>query len=1208
MHPRCSRGLVVDDMEEMVTSEEVKPGVFPDWLFDQMVSQCRDPRPHSLGGPARILVIYPTEESRREWLERLADQNLVIDRTLHHTIDSLEFSLLEDLRLPRVLSTSGAFFVVLNEACAQAARQLEFPILNPIESLEWNSNRTNELAQLHSLLAEEDRLNEFQGPGIEAFTRVLQDLEQKLGGTHPDFVTSKVVKALRISEDTPFSVSDIDGIIMLDHAPVISRSKHNLLRAISLHRPIHQLEYPGNFRLGYHGEQIFDQPLIKTQKDLPQWVPDHKPFRADEENESSRIENRLRVQRESHTIPTVINLLEDKFSSNPDARILIVDPSLSDTQYRWKRSLSNLAIHFSTGDVMLSSRPLGHWISAAAKISHGPNSFALDDLRSLSIQKSITLFEEPAKHPSDSRIVPKADSDILTSIARNEHILAGPGSLSRWLESLRRKPTNPHINPESKESSQWFLLCLAYSNRPLLDPHDRIVIDDDEMWLGCHSGEILPRPDVAITGDKWLESIVKRANIDHTGFDSYSPLPAAVIQTLVETHKRLRMIQNTSGYEPAKEGSSWVDEFQTLISSTPILGARNNIRNNVRLLTPKDAHGCTADIVIIAHVSSLSWDLSLPRYAFLGDEDRHELDILRPDTPIRQARHYFYHIQSSCQELFVIDPSLDNATPVSAVIREWINSVDPENKAEEFHSSSHTSSDPRLNRRKDGEKLVDMQFPSRPPLNPTAVSIPLDVLIQRDIERRRPEEIDDEGYIPEDSKFIITGLLKDELLRKIINSKPDPRSAKKWPVIGGYVSSNRATPTIDPRPFIPFATKSQSFDSRNGRCKEAKQEFQTWSPSRIKEWQICPRRGWLKYGLKAKEDELQEEDIDPRTHGDLLHNVHHGLLSEILGMDEGIERTLSDIRSGKNPLNISHSEKTDNELQAIALAELAHLAPWLDRTDAVSTSRLRMLTGMNRVQWNKWLIDQSPSIPAGRVGTIVKAERLLKHSIPIAYEWKAKDYDKKGILISIPEEISSISNIKPIRLVGDIDRVDLLPFSDDPNDLLDESGDKSVAPLRIIGTTWKPRRLVVIRDLKTTESKSGEDRHAIGILDEVQVALYARAWEESHPGDLVVAAGISAIGHETDHILEISRHAPQNYTFEVGKESDLTNTRFRFPDEDSDTHSDPFRAWLTHRLSTALGIAANAAQGSVNPTPSKEGCRWCSVKSLCPVGFEEAYS
>ncbi len=141
--------------------------------------------------------------------------------------------------------------------------------------------------------------------------------------------------------------------------------------------------------------------------------------------------------------------------------------------------------------------------------------------------------------------------------------------------------------------------------------------------------------------------------------------------------------------------------------------------------------------------------------------------------------------------------------------------------------------------------------------------------------------------------------------------------------------------------------------------------------------------------------------------------------------------------------------------------------------------------------------------------------------------------------------------------------------------------------------------------MKTTESKSGEDRHAIGILDEVQVALYARSWEESHPGDLVVAAGISAMGHETNHLLEISNHAPQENITEAGTRSNLTQSRFRFPDEEPHSSSDSFRAWLTHRLSTALGVASAATQGMVNPTPTKDGCQWCSVRSLCPVAFEE---
>ena len=79
-----------------------------------------------------------------------------------------------------------------------------------------------------------------------------------------------------------------------------------------------------------------------------------------------------------------------------------------------------------------------------------------------------------------------------------------------------------------------------------------------------------------------------------------------------------------------------------------------------------------------------------------------------------------------------------------------------------------------------------------------------------------------------------------------------------------------------------------------------------------------------------------------------------------------------------------------------------------------------------------------------------------------------------------------------------------------------------MAPIRISSRKdWKPRRRVIIRDLKTSEL-SPEDRHKKGLLEELQLAIYARSWEECHPGDLVVGAGISTIGHLTSHFLETS--------------------------------------------------------------------------------------
>ncbi|MCK5868960.1 MAG: PD-(D/E)XK nuclease family protein, partial [Candidatus Thalassarchaeum sp.] len=172
----------------------------------------------------------------------------------------------------------------------------------------------------------------------------------------------------------------------------------------------------------------------------------------------------------------------------------------------------------------------------------------------------------------------------------------------------------------------------------------------------------------------------------------------------------------------------------------------------------------------------------------------------------------------------------------------------------------------------------------------------------------------------------------------------------------------------------------------------------------------------------------------------------------------------------------------------------------------------------------------------------------------------------------------------------------------------DNGGDENVAPIRVHDSDWKPRRLVAIRDLKTSESKSAKDRHSDGLLDELQLALYARAWEIAHPGDLVVAAGISLFSHNTEHRLEMSpQYSASHSKLQVGTRTDFTTSLHRFADEPPSPASDPFRAWLAQRLSVALGVAARAASGNVHPTPSKGVCRYCPVSNVCEVRMEDDF-
>ena len=119
-----------------------------------------------------------------------------------------------------------------------------------------------------------------------------------------------------------------------------------------------------------------------------------------------------------------------------------------------------------------------------------------------------------------------------------------------------------------------------------------------------------------------------------------------------------------------------------------------------------------------------------------------------------------------------------------------------------------------------------------------------------------------------------------------------------------------------------------------------------------------------------------------------------------------------------------------------------------------------------------------------------------------------------------------MQKLPPIKVRGQIDRVDQVPFDKDGKIWLNKDGDNSIAPLKLTDSDWKPKRLIIIRDLKTSESKSSKQRHNVGLLEELQLAIYARAWEISHPGDLVVGVGISLFSHNTSHNLETSNSFP----------------------------------------------------------------------------------
>ena len=310
------------------------------------------------------------------------------------------------------------------------------------------------------------------------------------------------------------------------------------------------------------------------------------------------------------------------------------------------------------------------------------------------------------------------------------------------------------------------------------------------------------------------------------------------------------------------------------------------------------------------------------------------------------------------------------------------------------------------------------------------------------------------------------------------------------------------------------------------------------------------------------------------------------------------------------PFNVSKSGLSEQEIMKSALEILDKLAPWLERSDGVSTFRLRMLTGMSHREWKSWLSNPSEVPLGGRIGAMIRSEMELSDSMPIALEWEISSGTDNGMEISLnPNETSPNQiQINTIMVNGKIDRVDIIPFDKDGDQWVDTQGSNEIAPLRLFERDdWKPRRRVIIRDLKTSEKKPS-DRNKEGLLNELQLAIYARSWELNHPGDLVVGAGISTIGHSTEHLVEPSgRYRSELENLAVGETTSLTSGLHRFPDESNNPKSDSFRAWMAQRLSVALGVAQGAVEGRVHPTPSKSACRYCPVSSICVVKMEDDY-
>ena len=1207
-------------MDFRLTLEHMPPGQFPDWLFQQLRDQVLNPSLKPL------LIIHSSEASRAEILSRLEASDIgPIDRSRHHTLASLWKSVHADLRLPRLLPSSAAANRLLHTECELAARAGDFPLLHPTPEHRWGEGRTRALARLSQAFDLED-IRSWDGPGIVGFNRRLKRMGKQLNGTHPFLHRSTILDKLEDPDATiPFTITGIAGIVFMDQMPSLARSDRRLLLSLNQFTDIHQLcqhgDAPiGNYRMGLHGAILEDVHPCTTET-MPTWLQTHEIWQPES---CEQTVHRVLVPRGGLGIPATLEVLRDWIQhAESDARVLIIDPGWKNRTEQWNRGLAVVGLRPSATAPPLKASPSIHWFGEMASIGQGTEAWSMSRIRGLGTQQSLRFTNEwlhHTPHPDHSDWTPQMDSNRLEGLARSWHILGGHGALSRWLRALASPPTPaPWENAEEAarraECTQWWFLSFLSRISPLLSSGERALLEDAELSVGCSTGTQLPLPPAVDDGDSWVSTVF--SHLDWASMQT----DVGSLQRLLEEYRTHRSSQLTLKHPIIANGTKWTEEFLGLIED---LQAPSPIEagDNIRILTPEDALGATADIILLTNLTNAGWTLRTEKLPWLDEATCKELNLCRPDAPLRDARHALHHLMHASCSVILIDASgLDEDCQPAAPMAEWLalhgGADTPESvphpsflehwstassertrghhltwnpsRIEMIREDNHARAEVHLygrsnrdNRQRAGLSLRDSREPIAPPLRPDAVSLPMDASLMQDRLRRQPTHVpsgDDYLSMALHNRFCGVGDIKIIPSGSGAPGEITPRDAASWPVLGGKLGRFQLLAT-DPRPLAPSSTSLPVFDQRHGLTGGATHVQPRWSASRLQRWQACPRQGWLERRLNAGRIEQQTEDLDARIRGDLIHGSLGALFETVFSLPEGIER------SSKGAKSLAHMGCAVNDLFVHILDYVGHRAPWLEREDATASQRRHDLVGMPRQSWLDWLASPNPLSPSGRLGNLLLAELELYNSIPIAIEWSLGEME-----ISHPDG-------RTMNLSGFIDRVDIFHSPDEGD------GDDTVAPLDwSVESEWKPKRLILIRDIKSVDgpkqSKMGY-RHRKALFDELQLGLYARSWELAHPGDLVIGVGISEVGSHTSHQLEVSPAFSESLEENgVGDVTTFTHDTHRLPDEDSDASSDPFRAWMRERLTTAFDVADGANAGRVHATPEESICTWCKVKEAC---------
>ena len=1192
----------------------------PDWLVESLLKG------------RRLMVIHPSEECRKQAIEklhRIGDRKSV-DTTHHLTIKRLIGILHLDLRLPVLMEDDGILFEKTHRALAKSASEHGFPLLLTNPNHRWSRSRSRRLLTLYRELTKLRRPWDWEeDPGAKSCDKVLKSLESEMKATHPYRLERTVLEALRENEEAPFTIADVEGIIMLDHPSGISEVEIAILQQLSKFTGLHQLVNPGSHRLGFHGEYIEDIAPIRNNSALPEWVPQHDvwapttaPNWSTHVGESrGRQIHRVMCELHEHTHLALADLL-----NQIDGEIVVVSGDAEALKLRMRPYLESMGYQLNSPSVKVSETSAVSRIISFAELPRGEEAWSLNRLSEMWSQIELPMSWPilDLQHPVHEDWKPRLHPHILSEIARGFHLLGGRGALRRWYYTLSQASPRAGVNPEQRmrelEECQWWLACIANWMHPVLPRLDQEVAS--QGVTGCSSGESLPLPSSPSDIVGWINSCMEQ--IDWQTVTSRDKILANSLPGLQHFMTSISRLQS----EGIKfEAEDFFEVLEVLSNSTEIPSIRSGDKG-LRILTPAQAYGLESEYLILCGIDAETWSMKPPQIPWLDEANRMRIGLHRPDEPLRIARHHLRHFLNCSPNILIVDSSIEEGVELAGPLDEWFSDISQQGGLESLKDAppyldstlwqadtadrswewklidgesklvyrvvSMESSDDgvrthrsgRLNRDKiqrAGISSIESRNPSVSPLNPNSLLVAAETEILADqFSRRRIGDNLEIGHIHPFAEA--TNRMRTSDL-KLLPTKTKPangRFSDVWPHLGIMGKKGLGTP-VDPRPIAPPSTRISDLDSITGRSQIDLNLPRVWSQGRLQAWLECPRRAWFERHMYLGKSDNLNEDLAATTRGDIIHQIEEAILREH-GLEEG--------KIASNPTSLIEGRiGSSASAWEIALRTLAEKAPWMRREDGISAHRCRDLIGVTPAVWNEWLEHGTPIEIGGRIGRMIQSDFSLTDVAPIASEWELVSDEGRHVRIGLPESEASF------LLRGRIDRVDQL-ITDD------ESECDEVIPLDFeIKKPPKSSRLIILRDIKSldgTKDNGENERHLKGLFHELQLALYARAWEIANPGDRVIGVGATQVGNQTQQYLEVD---PEYFEacsqMQVGIVGNDTHGHYRLPGDFKDETSNPFRAWMRERITTAIRVIENAQSGNIHPEPSNL-CKYCPIIDACP--------